>query len=127
MTLGAQGALEELPWLDEWSSWPKGTLRVFHARRACTHLHYFPPGIHAGLTSVLKVSSSRSRFGSTRLQGVDTGRGWELRRLFGHVCRTADVAKVLKNESMIADLVGRVEGGRLAEQDVLPSRTSWNK
>ena len=28
---------------------------------------------------------------------------------------------------MIADLVERVEGGHLAEQDVLPSRTSWNK
>ena len=36
--------------------------------------------------------------------------------------------KVLKNEKrMIADLVERVEGGRLAEQDVLPCRTSWNK
>ena len=59
---------------------------------------------------------------------VDTWRGWELRRLFGHVHGTADVAKVLKNEKrMIADLVERVEGGHLAEQDVLPSRTSWNK
>ena len=59
--------------------------------------------------------------------GVDTWRGWGLRRLFGHVRGTADVATVLENEKrMIADLVERVEGGHFAEQDVLPSRTSWN-
>ena len=29
---------------------------------------------------------------------VETWRGWGLRRLFGHVCGTADVAKVLENE-----------------------------
>ena len=60
--------------------------------------------------------------------GVDTWRGWGLRRLFGHVYGTADVAKVLENEKrLIADLFERVEGGHLAEQDVLPSRTSWNR
>ena len=59
---------------------------------------------------------------------VDTWRCRELRCLFGHVHGTADMAKVLKNEKgTIADLVERVKGGHLAEQDVLPSRTSWTK
>ena len=59
---------------------------------------------------------------------ADAQRCSELRRLFGHVNGTADVAKVLKNEKRtVADQVERVEGGHLAEQDVLLSRTSRNK
>ena len=45
---------------------------------------------------------------------VDTWRGWELKRLFGLVCGTADMAKMLENQTrMIADKVGRVEAAIL--------------
>ena len=54
---------------------------------------------------------------------VDTWRGWELRRLFGHVHGTADVVNVLKNEKrMMVDLIERVEGGHLGTRRILLKR-----
>ena len=45
---------------------------------------------------------------------VDTWRGREPGRLFGHVCGTANMAKVLKYaKRMIADLVERVKAAIL--------------